>query len=766
MKRTREHHTRRQAKPGHGRVLLGVLAVLVAQLGTDLAWPPPASAATIEVVYDPDGPDAVDPCSDEIWVNQDGQIRQGPLRACLDGVDRTPDLQLIVEAAADFYAGVFTDTHDVTIYFSWLGPFESLPDGRVLERDDSGRPTEGRIRFPADLTYFYDPTPDRDEEFDMRPRLYRTTHPAEQERAFDGSPPEVLEVSYVGRSGLGADLVSQVLHEMGHALGLSGGPAVGPGPACNGAEDPYFRPDADLMGGSAVGIKAFDSDTPGQQCVHLELGGIQECKTDAEHQVGKHPDEPSAVVGFSLWECASHQALFWVSELPLARTRPGIVGLLALARAGGWEELDLPRKYTVGPGGWAAPSTWIGNRVPGADDDVYIVNEVAGAKVWETPASGASAANLYISDQNTLRTVGSPLHLADEIRIAGPDSAAGPLRLDAGDGAGGGDEQGTALTRVQVGNATTEGVLLAAQGVVEAGGALHLQHPASSAHLGALGNDGVILGRGEVRTSELLNSARVRSVGGTLVIGTPPSDPDDDVTLEPALLDLDGPLESAAEILAVDGDLVFDGIIADPVRATVTVGPERSIHFTNGWHQQWNGLLVLDGTSWPSWVFGDTQLDGRLVVNGVGRFEDDLDLTGLSQVQLSVAGTTMGTEHDFLSVHGALEMGGSLVLELAENYQPAPLDEFVIASYGSRSGEFTEIVGTELDGGLVLVPQYQEQELVLRASFAGASPDDANCTGKAVAEQVAVHGSVKKAADFHGLTVPELQSAFADYCAG
>ncbi|HVL26675.1 MAG TPA: hypothetical protein VM390_00900 [Acidimicrobiales bacterium] len=748
------------------RGLAVATALVAAQLSAAVTWPPPASAATISIAYDPTLPGAVDPCAATTYTGTDGTTVTGPLRACQGGHDRTGELQSIMEAAAAWYGSILRDDHHVAIRWAWLGPFEKDPDALVLARQaGSERPVESRIRIPAHTPYVYDPTPHDDDGFQMRPRLYRTLHPAEQAAAFDGAPPEVLEVAYVGRTQAVPDLLTHVLHEMGHALGLSGGPEVGPGPACHGSDDPAYRPAADLVGGSPIGIKALPNATPAQQCVHLELGGIQECKTDPDHKVGDHPDEAATLAGFTLWECASHQSLYWSSDFPLARMRPSVVDLLALSLAGGWQELHLPRKYTAGPGDWASGGTWIGGRPPSVSDDVYVVNTVAGAKVWETPAGGASVANLYVSEQNTVRTAGGALHVGGELRVAGPNSPLGPLRLAPASGGGDDDElAGGALTRLQVGTAAMAGEVRAMTGDVEFGGALQLQHPAAKARIGALRNAGVIVGHGEVRTSQLVNFARIRPVGGTLVIGTPPSDPGGDLVVEPALLDLDGPFDIATEILAVDGDLVFDGIIADPVSSTVRVGPERSIRFTSGWHQASNGVLVMDGTAWPAWVFGSTTLDGTLEIDGVGRFEDDLTLGPTSVVAISIAGTGMVSEHDFLSVHGPVSFGGTLALELAGGYQPAPLDTFVIASYGSRTGEFDQITGAEIGGGLVLVPQYRHQELVLVASFAGASPGEANCTGKAVAEQVAVHGSVKAAADFHGLSVQQLQSAVSAYC--
>jgi hypothetical protein len=742
-------------------------AILTAAVfAAGMLWSQPATALTIHVVYDADGPGAVDPCSDETYTNDEGEAHQGPLKACEGGVDRTEDLQRIVEAAAEFYAGVFEDAHEVTISFWWLGPFETLPDARVLERDESERPIEARMRFPANINYFYDPTPHLDEEFTMRPRLYRTTHPAEQMGAFDGTPPEILEVSYVGRKppGMASDLVTQVLHEMGHALGLSGGPVVGPGPGCHGTDDPFFRPDPALMGGTPVGIRAFHNDSPGQQCVHLELGGIQECKTNPDHTAGGQPNVESTLPGFTLWECASHQALFWVSEFPLARTRPGTVDLLALSRAGGWQDINLPRKYTIGPGDWAAASTWLGNRAPGATDDVYIVNKIAGSKIWDTPAYGAQAASLYISENNTLRVIGSPLTIDNALRIAGPDSEHGPLRLpEESGGTGDDDVAATLLTRVQIGTAGgASGTLAARHAAVEPGAVLQLLSD-SGAVFATLDNRNVILGNGTIEVLSLLeNFGRIRAFGGVLTIATP-EPPEDSLVFIPPTLDLRG------HIFAVDGDVIIDGIIGPTVKSNITVGGGRLLHFTNGWEQApflLASQLLFDGETEEARVSGVSLLNNLVRVTGLGRFTHNTTFSPTSRLEMTIGGPEPGTGHSMLTVSQAAQLGGQLQVVLTDGFTPTPAESFIMLSYQSRTGEFDQVLLPALAGGLEFLVIYEDNQLRLLVAFEGVDPGAPNCQGAAVSSQSQLHGGLNNAASFHGFaSVQEFQQAIQQFCA-
>ena len=88
-----------------------------------------------------------------------------------------------------------------------------------------------------------------------------------------------------------------------------------------------------------AGIKAYENSNGGFDCGHLAAGGIQACNGDPE--------------------CEAHQALMWTGYLPDRRALPSVVDFLAVATAGNWQDLDLPRKYSLGSGDWDAPGTWI-----------------------------------------------------------------------------------------------------------------------------------------------------------------------------------------------------------------------------------------------------------------------------------------------------------------------------------------------------------------------------------------------------------------------
>ena len=118
----------------------------------------PATALDIVTVFDP-GLEGTVNAFDPDPISQ----LDVPLAAC----GQTPDLVRIVEAAAAHWESIIRDDHTVVLRYGWLAPTPdgTLPDAFVSEVDGTGRPVAGRIRIPLTSSYYYDPTPDIDEEW-------------------------------------------------------------------------------------------------------------------------------------------------------------------------------------------------------------------------------------------------------------------------------------------------------------------------------------------------------------------------------------------------------------------------------------------------------------------------------------------------------------------------------------------------------------------------------------------------------------------------
>ncbi|MCK7595823.1 hypothetical protein M0G74_00905 [Microbulbifer sp. CAU 1566] len=725
---------------------------------------PNTKALDINLIFDPNGSGAVDPCDDD-----------------LAGCGHTEELTQIMESVADHFESIIQDDHEMTISFWWLDPALGAPDALIIERDEDGKPIEARIRISANLNYYYDTFPDFDSEFVMRPKLARTVPDFEAAEAFSGTAPEIYEVAYNGKEidpiG-GLDLVTVVLHEMAHALGISADVST----ACNEADNPpsYFV-DPEFDGSASLGVKAYEFVNEGAadfDCAHLALGGLNMCKPEdqQDQSVGELFDEPSTIEGLTVGQCASHQALNWFAFYPKSRARPSINGILVMQQGGNWEQINLPRLYSLTGGDWSNASNWLGNQVPNETDEVFIVNQLPLFFVTEIEVTDSrNAKSLYISDENKLTIQGSSqLAVAGPVTAAGPNSTTGPLRpiIPPMDGEPPIGTEGP-FTTVEV---EATGVLNAFDLKIEPE-ARFLVNTSSETNLGNLENFGLIRGAGIINVYVLDSARRISADAGTLVFAIPEGDPDDTVVVGPPRLDLDGPSivgDADAALSAIDGDLIFDGAIADSVQAAITVGAGHFIDFVEGWDQGFSGngfpkhALVLDGGPSGAEIRGETTLSGRVEVNGLGSFTDDASFEFLSETDLDIGGLVPGLEHDQLNMQN-VQFNGTLNVAFSDGFAPSFQDSFALITYASHLGEFSSIEGIDLDmpleGGLKLFLEYGNTELTLFVGLDGGTPGAPNCSGQSISTQAGIHGGIAAAAAFHGFdSVKAFKDAIKDFC--
>ncbi|MDP6544289.1 MAG: PEP-CTERM sorting domain-containing protein [Phycisphaerae bacterium] len=285
------------------------------------------------------------------------------------------NLRAIMNAAASVWEDIIEDsgTLNIEYYYDNLSDANgTLGSHNNLAVSGSGKPTSARIRFDTTIggveqDWWFDPSPTNNSEFNIQQTLFRDLSGANQSSWFSGSTPDLLEVGFRGSAvGGGAadghlDIYSTAIHEIGHAVGLTGNVAGGE----VDVDGEYDVPAAMVWGTNTNILEA----APGNY--HVASGVSLMC---------------SGCGAASL------------------RRLPTATDVFAAAAASGWSSIDLPRQDFVSVGGsedWATATNWEGNQVPLSADDAYVRY---GGDV--DLSGGAHVENLLV-DEDSIVFVGS-----------------------------------------------------------------------------------------------------------------------------------------------------------------------------------------------------------------------------------------------------------------------------------------------------------------------------------------------------------------------
>ncbi|MCA9101141.1 MAG: hypothetical protein KDA63_08330, partial [Planctomycetales bacterium] len=107
---------------------------------------------------------------------------------------------------------------------------------------------------------------------------------------------------------------------------------------------------------------------------------------------------------------------------------------------------------------------------------------------------------------------------------------------------------------------------------------------------------------------------------------------------------------------------------------------------------------------------------------GVLVIEGDLELASTSAYEAEIGGTTLGAEHDNITVDGTAMLDGELHVVLFDGFVASPGDTFEVLTYGNHSGEFATLTGdVEFgpEGNDFFQPLYQANRLLLYAPIGG-----------------------------------------------
>ena len=114
---------------------------------------------------------------------------------------------------------------------------------------------------------------------------------------------------------------------------------------------------------------------------------------------------------------------------------------------------------------------------------------------------------------------------------------------------------------------------------------------------------------------------------------------------------------------------------------------------------------------------------------GVMTIEGDLGQGDSAVLNIELAGTAAGSEHDQLVVTGEIEWNGTINVTLLDGFEPAVGDSFAIVSAASTVGELDHFGGLRFGDDMVLGTDFSDSGLTLTtlqasAGHAGGAGDD------------------------------------------
>ncbi|MBT3198652.1 MAG: hypothetical protein HN350_01945 [Phycisphaerales bacterium] len=270
-------------------------------------------------------------------------------------------LTTLVEAAADVWSDLIHGGYEVRIQYQYerldeapamttwhvstLHWYDS--NGNGVNDSTFNRVYNVTIKIDPDVNWYVDPTPlvndDYGEPVQVLYRSFAPGTPDEPENpAYRGTPPDLLEAGYymVPDAGTdpasGRDLYTTVLHEFGHAVGFNS--------SSIDASSPY----------RLVQDKVWDYSV----FAYSERGHGDQNEA--------HIDTPHALMSYN-------RDLAW-------RYYPSATDLMTVSKFAHWGTIDMPRKDFVdadpasSPNYWSHSRHWTGDRVPDAEDEVFIRN--------------------------------------------------------------------------------------------------------------------------------------------------------------------------------------------------------------------------------------------------------------------------------------------------------------------------------------------------------------------------------------------------------
>lgn len=707
-------------------------------------------------------------------------------------------IQDLFAYAENYYEDIFPDPgHTLTLNYWYqdlsggtLGLFSNsvVENGRVVEatlRIDT-HDADGNLR-----DWYIDAVPESDSEFELESTHWGNVLTSNLDWRHGGNVPNQFEIGYRGSAVSGGpafgkrDMLSTVLHEFGHALGIRGGaPSI--------SNDGYYAFDSDFLFGGDLEA-GIDSDEDGPDKGHMRYGSLLMCGGCGAQNV---------------------------------RRRPSHADLVAMATSQDYTLLDLPRRELLGGGDFNFADAWSGGRAPDPDDDAFVrtgelvvvsVDDivhsltVSGGRFGSTTlATGdhslfvvdkltvgeadnftggilvvgqgglVSSAEVQIDNTGELKMAGGTLQTTGDFRIASDGTTAFPELSGFGTINVGGTLRSVGAIRAEAGLLTLSADSInldvsdnpAQEGtVVDAiAGSITFNGPHTDAYdhrmnigfaqlvtmshswtLGAAGRlnitDGGLINNGGSWTARgTLNIAHTVPFGIVGVGGTAPVIlAAESVTNTSGVVDFVAPTTIGGTVNVASGRtrLSAGGQFTGFASISISEGASFDLLFDQLYTIQEQtgfqglGTLFVGEDATARFDPGTTvntavENQGRIEL-GTGAGDLNLDrglvLTSTAELEISVGGTQQGQTYDHVEAFDQMvTLAGTLDLELLGGFVPQPGDVFEVLTAGAVTGTFDSIAGSNLPGPGSFVVEYLPDAVLL--SVISGLPGDYNNDGQ------------------------------------
>jgi hypothetical protein len=185
-------------------------------------------------------------------------------------------------------------------------------------------------------------------------------------------------------------------------------------------------------------------------------------------------------------------------------------------------------------------------------------------------------------------------------------------------------------------------------------------------------------------------------------------------------LELDsGEITGAADLTIANTLLWTGGTMSGTGSTNLAAGSTLTLRGTGNLGGR---TLNLDGTLVGSGTLLGTVINaGQIELTGILTIQGSYTQTAQGTLNVTLSGTTAGTDYGQLIITGLATLDGTLNITLANGFTPNVGDSFQILLFGSRSGDFAIENGLNLGGGLQLDPAYDAASLTL-VTTAGTPP--------------------------------------------